>query len=143
MSPQPIGHKSWSPFNAIRQWYRKWASGGFEAELKCFADAEVERIARDVGVSAAELHTLATFGPEAANLLLRRMVALDLDRNEVARIEPKAFQDLQRVCIMCEHRRRCSRDFARGSTDEAWKEYCPNAATLLALHALPWAMRQE
>jgi len=50
---------------------------------------------------------------------------------------------MQRVCIMCEHHRQCARDFARDSTSGAWKEYCPNAATLIALNALPWAERHE
>jgi len=143
MSALPSAYRGWSPFKAILQWYRDWTRSDPESELKCFADAEVERIAKDVGVSANELRTLATFGPEAAELLMRRMVALDLDRNEVARIEPRAFQDLQRVCVMCEHHRRCERDFARDTADEAWKEYCPNAVTLIALNALPWATRRD
>ena len=143
MSALPSGHKSWSPFDAILQWFRGFAASGSESELKCFAEADVERIAKDVGVSATELRTLAMYGPEAADLLLRRMAALDLDRNEVARIEPQTFQDLQRVCIMCDHHRRCSGDFARDPASEAWKEYCPNAATLIALNALPWTARHD
>jgi hypothetical protein len=143
MSALPSGHKSWSPFDAILQWCRDWVKSGPESELNCFGDAEVERIAKDVGVSASELRTLAMFGPEAADLLLRRMAAFDLDRNEVARIEPQTFQDLQRVCIMCDHHRRCAQDFARDSASEEWKNYCPNAATLIALDALLWAARHE
>jgi hypothetical protein len=27
--------------------------------------------------------------------------------------------------------------------DPSWKDYCPNAQTLTALSALPWAVRQE
>src|SRR5262249_2242005 len=73
----------------------------------------------------------------------RRMAALDLDRNEVSRTEPRTFQDLQRVCTMCNHHRRCSRDLARDSADPAWEDYCPNAATLMALNALPWRARTE
>lgn len=143
MSAPPSAHKSWSAFDTLLQWCRGWARSGPESELQCFADAEVERIAKDVGVSASELRTLATFGPEAADLLLRRMTALDLDRNEITRIEPQTFQDMQRVCIMCEHHRRCAGDFARDPAGDAWKEYCPNAATLIALNALPWAERHE
>jgi hypothetical protein len=144
MAALPGRHNSWSPFDAILQWCRGWARSSPESELQCFADAEVERIAKDVGVSAAELRTLATFGPEAADLLLRRMTALDLDRNEIVRIEPQTFQDLQRVCIMCDHHRRCERDFAHDpAAGDAWREYCPNAATLIALNALPWAARHE
>jgi hypothetical protein len=141
MSALPGRQKSWSPVNAILQWCRDWS--GSASELKCFGEEEVERIAKDVGVSASELRTLASFGPKAADLLLRRMAALDLDRNEVARTEPRTFQDLQRVCTMCESHGRCARDFVHDSANPEWKNYCPNAATLIALSALPWAARRE
>jgi hypothetical protein len=94
-------------------------------------------------MSGAELRVLASRGPESADLLLRRMIALDLDRKEVSRLEPRAFQDLQRVCTLCGVRRRCTRDLARDSSDPVWQEYCPNAATLAALDALPWLSRRE
>jgi Family of unknown function (DUF6455) len=86
---------------------------------------------------------LANLGPDSADLLLRRMAALDLDRNEVSRTEPRTFQDLQRVCTMCNHHRRCRGDLARDADDPAWHDYCPNAATLMALDALPWRARSE
>ena len=93
-------------------------------------------MAKDVGASASELRTFARFGPKAADLSLRRMAALDLDRNEVAQTEPATFQDLQRVCTMCESHRRCARDFAHDSVEPDWKDYCPDAATLIALLSL-------
>jgi hypothetical protein len=133
-----------SPFEAISRWWRDWArTASALSELKCCGEDQVERIAKDVGLSAAELRKLVSRGPEAANLLLRRMAALDLDRNEVSRTEPRTFQDLQRVCTMCETRRQCARDLARDSANTAWQSYCPNAATLMALDALPWAARRE
>jgi hypothetical protein len=143
MSTLPSGQKSWSPVNAMLQWCRDWTRKGSASELKCFGEEEVERIAKDVGVSASELRTLAKFGPKSADLLLRRMAALDPDRNEVAQTEPGTLQDLQRVCTMCESHRRCARDFAHQSVNSEWKDYCPNAATLIALSALPWAAGRE
>ena len=143
MSALPSGQKRWSPVNAMLQWCRDWTGKSSASELKCFGEAEVERMAKDVGVSATELRTLARFGPKSADLLLRRMAALDLDRSEVAQAEPATLQDLQRVCTMCESHRRCARDFAHQSVNPEWKDYCPNAATLIALSALPWAVRRE
>jgi hypothetical protein len=133
-----------SPFEAISRWWRDWMrTGSALSELKCCGEDAVERMAKDVGVSAAELRKLVRRGPEAADFLLRRMAALDLDRNEVSRTEPGTFQDLQRVCTLCESRRRCARDLGRDSADTEWESYCPNAATLKALNALPWAARRE
>jgi hypothetical protein len=133
-----------SLFEAISRWWRDWTrrrSAG--SELRCCGQDEVERIARDVGVSAAELSKLVSRGPEAADFLLRRMAALDLDLNEVARAERRTFQDMQKVCTLCESRRQCARDLAHDSADTAWQSYCPNATTLMALNALPWAARRE
>jgi hypothetical protein len=106
-------------------------------------DQDVERIAEDIGVSPSELRKLARRGPQSADLLLRRMAALDLDPKEVSAAEPRTFQDLQRVCSMCESKRRCKRDVAADLAAPAWKDYCPNASTLLALNAMPWSARKE
>lgn len=143
MSALPGGRKSWSPIEAILQWCRDWSKGDIATKLKCFGEEEVARMAKDVGVSASELRMLARLGPEAADLLLKRLAALGLDPNEVSRTERQTFQDLQRLCAMCESHRRCARDLARDSADPAWKDYCPNAATLIALNALPWPARRE
>jgi hypothetical protein len=137
----PGGQKSWSPIQTILQWWQDWTEGG--SALKCCGEETVERIAKDVGVSAPELRRLASLGPESADLLLQRMEVLDLDRNEVSQATPEAFRDLQRTCSMCESHRRCARDLARDAAVPAWKDYCPNAATLIALNALPWSSRRE
>ena len=130
-------------FEAVAQWWRDRSRRDFGSlELKCCGEETVERIARDIGVTRAELHKLVQRGPHSADLLLRRMAALDLDPKEVSQIEPRMFQDLQKVCTLCESRRRCTRDLALGA-EAQWREYCPNAAMLMALNALPWAARRE
>ena len=130
-----------SPMEAIRQWYRGLTRSQ-STLAECGAEG-LERMAHDIGVSSAELYKLASRGPESADLLCRRMEVLDLDHDEVARVERATFQDLQRVCSMCDCKKRCARDLARDPADPVWKDYCPNAQTLTALNALPWATRQE
>jgi hypothetical protein len=76
-------------------------------------------------------------------LLFRRMARLDLDRNEVAQIEPKMFRDLRTRCTSCDSHEQCDRDLTCNSNDQAWQNYCPNFATLNMLNALPWAARRE
>jgi hypothetical protein len=44
---------------------------------------------------------------------------------------------------MCRSHRRCKRDLAHDAADPAWEDYCPNAATLKALNAMPWRSRAE
>jgi hypothetical protein len=134
-------HKAHSPFEAIRQWCRGFAPS--RSTLSQFALDGTDRMAHDIGVSASELHDLASRGPQSADLLCRRMEVLDLDQNEVAHTERATFQDLQRVCSMCDCKKRCARDLARNPDDPVWKDYCSNAQTLTALGVLPWASRRE
>jgi hypothetical protein len=112
-------------------------------ELQCRDEREFQHIAEDVGVSPSELLRLAKSNADAADLLLGRMAALDLDRDEVLQTVPRTLQDLQRVCSLCTSRRRCARDLARRPIDPEWKNYCPNAGTLTALDTMPWAARRE
>jgi hypothetical protein len=130
MSALPGRQRRWPIIEAVSKWWRDWISG--YCDVKCCGAEEVERLAKEIGVSASEFRNLASRGPDSADLLLRRMAALGLDRDEVSRTEPRTFQDLQRVCTLCRVRRRCSRDFARDSADPAWEHYCMNAATLIA-----------
>lgn len=144
MSALPSEPKPRSPLEVILDWWRYWTRNSFVfSDLACCAEGEVERLARDVGVSVPELRRLARLGPHGANLLSRRMAALYLDQNEVSRVEPRILQDLQRVCAACENQKRCARDLKSNSTDSVWEDYCPNVATLKALDAMPWASRRE
>ena len=143
MSALPNARKRRSPVEAILQWWQVWTGNGPAADFTCCAEDEVERIARDIGMPASEIRRLASLGPESAELLLRRMAALDLDRKEVAQVEPQTFRDLQRICTLCESHRQCARDLLRDSSDPAWEDYCPNVATLRALNAMPWSSRRE
>lgn len=133
--------KSWSPLSAIWRWIRD--DNDALDDLQRCAEGEIERIARDNGLSVSEFRTLASLGPNAADLLERRMAALDLDPVEVSQIAPHTFRDLQKLCSLCKSHGRCLRELARDPANEAWKDYCPNAETLLALNALPWSSRSE
>ena len=121
--------------NGISQWLRNWR-GSNSSLFECCGEDEVARVARDLAMSVPELRKVADHRPEAADLLVRRMIVLNLDRNEVAATAPGAFQDLQRLCTMCESRGRCARDLARDPADGAWEDYCPNAAMLKLLDAV-------
>jgi len=144
MSALPYAQKRSSLTEIISGWWQKWT--GFNpaySNISCCVQDDVERIARDVGVSAAELRALAKLGPGSADLLLRRMIALKLDQNKVFQTEPGTFHDLQRICSMCESHKRCEQDIAQSSTGTAWEDYCPNAATLKALNAMPLTVQRK
>jgi hypothetical protein len=94
--------------------------------------------ARDMRVWASELHKIATLGADAADLLLLRLTAFNLDPDEVCQTAPDTCKGLRRVCAICDNRTLCARDFSRDPAGSEWKQYCPNTGTLMALDALPW-----
>lgn len=73
-----------------------------------------------------------------SDLLARRMLALQLDQNEIVRIEPVTFCQLRSRCAQCEAREQCELGLADDFADVAWCAYCPNAAMLATLGELPW-----
>jgi len=134
--------KSWSPLGAILRWIQDPNRNDL-SHLQLCGEREIERIARDSGLSVSEFRALQTLGPNTPDLLERRMAALDLNPVEVSAIAPHTFRDLQRVCSLCQSHGRCLRDLGRNPADDSWKDYCPNLGTLAALDTLPWSSRSE
>jgi hypothetical protein len=73
----------------------------------------MERIARDVGVSGADLSILAGKWPDAADPLYWRMNEIKLDRKEITHADPQVMRDLQRVCTVCASKRRCEHELRK------------------------------
>jgi len=113
------------------------------SDLNGLDKTETERVASDLRMPVSELCVLAKQGPEPAALLEQRLAVLDLDCEEILQTEPGVFRDLQRVCSLCQSKKQCLRDLAQAPCAGAWKSYCPNAGTLSALDAMPWASRRE
>lgn len=103
------------------------------AELDRLNSGELQNIAHDVGLSVPGLRAITEGNPDAAELLPRRMKALDLDPEEIVRSSPEISRDLQRVCSTCESYGRCLRDLDFDPEAELWERYCPNASTLQEL----------
>jgi hypothetical protein len=118
----------------IAAWWRKHAEAYENAsDLAGLGPEELARVASDVGVSASELRALSQHCSDAAELLERRIVALDIDPNVLARDAGGEFRDMQRLCTMCESKGRCARDLAADPDDEVWRKYCPNQEALIDL----------
>ena len=118
----------------VARWIREAAFNGAEVhELAGFDSNELTRVASDLGLTVAELRTLAGHGPGAANLLPKMLKALDIDADAVSRVEPMVMRDLQRVCSGCDHKKQCSEHIAAGDADRTYRAFCPNAETLTAV----------
>ena len=118
---------------AIADWCRKWRSGSHASDLKNCGEGDIERIARDLGLSAYDLHQLEQTTNEPL-LLPRMLAALKINAAELARTHPAEFRDLQRVCALCDCRRRCEAELAAGDAAGTYAAFCPNAFTLNALN---------
>jgi hypothetical protein len=107
---------------------------GAMAELASCPQDEVNRMASELGLSFGELRDLVAQGPSAADLLTKRLRALDIDLADPVLLEIK--KDLQRCCSFCDSKRQCARDLEADPLSPAWTAYCPNEAALSALVAL-------
>jgi len=122
--------------DAVGTWWRNWRRHrAAVAEIDLLGGPDVARIAQDVGLNGPTLRTLAGKWPDAADLLSRRLAALQLDEGTVARTEPAVLRDMQRACTMCSEKPHCGHDIDRDPSSPEWRDYCPNVETLDALDA--------
>lgn len=105
------------------------------AELARLPPGELERTARECGLSECDLRHVAAQRPGGPDLLYRRLDALGIERQEIAAI-PALRRDLERCCAMCDSKGDCRRDLDADPHGADWAQYCPNEPTLSALTAL-------
>ena len=101
-------------------------------ELMEFAadPGELERVARELHVTPADLQMLVRQGSQGANELPYTLTALDIDEAALRRAEPALLRDMERVCSFCRHKRLCHQELAGGTAATNYVEYCENADTI-------------
>ena len=88
---------------------------------------ELERVARELNVTPAELEMLVRRGSQGANELPEMLKALSIDETALWRAEPALLRDMERVCSFCRHKRQCHQELAAGTAATNYVEYCENA----------------
>jgi uncharacterized protein YjiS (DUF1127 family) len=109
------------------KWKTYWEKRAAINELAKCDPSEIARLAEDLGVSSAELRFLAASDKRAAELLMRRLQALQVDPKS---IDPAVMRDLQLRCAQCESKKRCARNLANKPSAASRSEYCPNEQTI-------------
>jgi len=99
--------------------------------------ASFDQIASDLRISSADLEQLVGQGPHAADELPKMLRALGIDQADLARTETHVLRDMERVCSVCNHKRRCGHELAAGTAGANYEEYCGNASTIDGLGANP------
>ena len=92
--------------------------------------SDLDRIAGELRISPDELDALVRHGPHAADELPNLLKALGVDESSLARTEPQLLRDMERVCALCNQKRKCNRELAAGTSSGHYREYCLNASTI-------------
>ena len=117
--------------SAIAQWVSRYREAFATSNvLRNCSPEEVAAVARDLKIQPTELASLARKGPNAAALLRKMLLALEVNPHELQRGEPAVMRDLQRLCVTCGYKRQCERELAAGTAAGKFQAYCPNAFTL-------------
>jgi hypothetical protein len=117
---------------AWRNWRKRRAR---IAELAACDPVELRHMAGDLNISCEELVGLVRRDNRSADLVERRLRALGFDPDAINADETAVMRDLQRCCSACSSKARCAGELDAGVTRGAWRQYCPNAETLVALLA--------
>jgi hypothetical protein len=101
-------------------------------ELRNIGENEISAIARDIGVSQAELKSLTKHDIGFPRLLRRLLSALRIDERVLQEANPTLLRDMQKVCAFCQNTRQCKKELQAGSAGEHFHDYCPNSPNLYA-----------
>ena len=121
-------------FRRLRErWRRMLRNRRSLVELAACPPSELQRIARDVGVSVSDLRLIATAHPGPSEFLPQRLGLLGLDPAYVKSALTATYRDLERTCAMCTAWRRCARDLANGDVQAGMSSYCLASPAIDAL----------
>lgn len=123
--------KPYPVFETLLNTFKDWLKHRRELnELRQLDTVEFGRIASELRISPDDLNELVHLGPHAADELPNMLKALGIDREALARAEPLALRDMERVCALCHDKGQCDRDLAAGTAAEHYRGYCPNASAI-------------
>lgn len=104
------------------------------SEILSLPEVERKLLGQNLGIGSQEIAQLipGNLGPDKQ--LPSRLRIAGLDPEEVSAKYGAVKQDMERVCSLCHHQRRCAKDFRTGKEHHI-EDYCPNSSTIDALAA--------
>lgn len=130
-------------FQMLKKVFTEFASRIFPSELDTLDRAQVQALARDVGVSVDDLYRLEARAPGSAALLPVRLAREGIAPTVLQAKWPTVWKDLQRVCSLCDSKEICRHDLAADAAGVGWQQYCPNADTIESARRAYAPTRQE
>jgi hypothetical protein len=98
-------------------------------EFSGFSREELGHMARDLGVTEADMLGITPRGADNTALMQGMMRARGLDPDVVRESFTTLQRDIERVCTRCRSTGRCHRELSAGTAGEHSHEFCPNAGT--------------
>jgi hypothetical protein len=124
----------------LAEWWQNLRAGWMSFnELHDGGDAA--GLARDVGLSPADLFAVAAKRPDAAEPLRLRLEALHLTRAALLRTDPLVMRDRERVCSVCDNKRPCKRDWLASSGRSGMAHLLPQRLYARGAHGRMLALR--
>jgi len=114
-------------------WRNRLAAMRALDELNRSSHAELERTARDVGVTAQRLRTIAARGPVGVQLLEGMARTYGVGPDAFRRVDANTLREMRERCTFCDSRYRCAVDLGSGGDPARSRAYCPNADAFRAL----------
>ncbi|MBI3701616.1 MAG: hypothetical protein HY242_14385 [Afipia sp.] len=102
-------------------------------EMDDLGEAELERLAHEVGLSPRELRASAGANGDWIRLLELRLEQFEFEKSDLLKSHPRVVRDLEQTCARCGSSSRCNKEFAEPGSKDAISGYCPNTHTLQAL----------
>ncbi len=115
----------------VAQWITTRARAS--AEMARLARGDIGGMARDLGVSEADLRGVLPLGADNTKLMAAMMRARGLDAEQAAQLSAAVMRDLELTCTRCGAVARCRRELAAGTAEAHCHEFCGNADTFDAL----------
>jgi len=120
--------------DAVANWINRYRDTlNRHNEFEKISPDQVMAMAKDIGITPAQLRELASKQPGAADMLKRLLVALGVDPKKLDDIDVRIARDMHWLCATCNNRTRCKHELAAGTAAENFREFCPNAIDLDAL----------
>jgi len=122
-----------APSRKLAEWWRRVRAKRKSLDELARFGGGLERLARDLNLSAWDLRAVVAKWPTGGDLLGRRLTMLQLDPATFSSGQSAAVRDLERVCSLCDSKARCEHDLAGRAPNPEWRDYCLNVPTLDAL----------
>ena len=117
----------------VVSWWRDQRLAGRSGALGEPDQAELVRMALELGLTRRDIELLAAEGAYADDLMRRMLVSHAISALDLAENRPDLYGELARRCAECSVKGRCEQELAAGTAASNAEQFCPNASAIRGL----------